>query len=510
MSDPLKDLLSQLAGNDAAESGDVDPWQLVEAVSPEEETQMQASSDKSLEEMISRINSMTSQGSDDEGAFAEAHRSQEDASQPAGHLQEDGDMPFYPREPETLREANLTSTDVEALCLKYLLTAGEASGREIGNQLSIPFLLMDESLRKMKYDQLVVYKDTAQAGDYVYFLTDLGRERARRYNEHCTYYGAAPVSLKDYIASVRAQSLEGQSPSVAALETAFEDLLINKSMFRRLGPAINSGRGLFLFGAPGNGKTSIAERVTRAFGKYIWVPRAIGIDGEILRVFDPAVHDEVPLEDGPGIMQQHRIDRRWVRIKRPTIIVGGELTMDNLEISTVQSTGVSEAPLQLKSNCGTLVIDDFGRQRMSTDELLNRWIVPLEKRYDFLNMRGGKKIQVPFDQLIVFSTNLEPRDLCDDAFLRRIPYKIEVIDPTEHEFRQLFDIMCPLMGFTINEPAIDYLIETHYKKVNRPFRCCQPRDLLMQVRNMCLYENAPLELTNEYFDDAVDNYFAVM
>ncbi|MHC2066577.1 ATP-binding protein [Bremerella sp. T1] len=508
MSDPLKDLLSQLSGQSSTENGDIDPWQLVEAISPEEEPQSQE--DKSLEAMISRINSMTSKGSDDEGAFAEPEQVPEETATYEDDFQEDNDTPFYPREPGTLREASLTSSDVEALCIKYLLTAGEASGREIANQICIPFLLMDECLRKMKYDQLVVYKDTAQAGDYVYYLTDLGRERARRYNEHCTYYGAAPVSLKDYIASVRAQSLEGQSPSIEALETAFEDLLINKSMFRRLGPAINSGRGLFLYGAPGNGKTSIAERVTRSFGKHIWVPRAIGIDGEILRVFDPAVHDEVPIEEGPGIMQEHRIDRRWVRIKRPTIVVGGELTMDNLEISTIQSTGVSEAPLQLKSNCGTLVIDDFGRQRMSTDELLNRWIVPLEKRYDFLNMRGGKKIQVPFDQLIVFSTNLEPRDLCDDAFLRRIPYKIEVVDPTEQEFRQLFDIMCPMMGFTVNETAIDYLIENHYKKVNRPFRCCQPRDLLMQVRNMCLYENAPLELTNEYFDDAVDNYFAVM
>src|SRR5690606_17934116 len=298
---------------------------------------------------------------------------------------------------------------------------------------------------------------------------------ARRYNEHCTYYGSAPVALKDYIDSVRAQSLENQSPSLDDLETAFEDLLINKSMFRRLGPAINSGRGLFLYGAPGNGKTSIAERVTRAFGRYIWVPRAIGIDGEIMRVFDPAVHDEVPLEEGTGLLQERRIDRRWVRIKRPTIIVGGELTMDNLEISTIQSTGVSEAPLQLKSNCGTLVIDDFGRQRMSTDELLNRWIVPLEKRYDFLNMRGGKKIQVPFDQLIIFSTNLEPKDLVDDAFLRRIPYKIEVTDPDEDAFRELFAIMAPLIGVEYNEQALDYLIETHYRAVKRNMRCCQPR-----------------------------------
>jgi predicted ATPase with chaperone activity len=199
-----------------------------------------------------------------------------------------------------------------------------------------------------------------------------------------------------------------------------------------------------------------------------------------------------------------------VRIRRPTIVVGGELTMENLEITSNGSTGISEAPMQLKSNCGTLVVDDFGRQRMSTDELLNRWIVPLEKRYDFLNMANGKKIQVPFDQLIIFSTNLEPRDLVDDAFLRRIPYKIEVHDPSEEEFRELFRMMCDSLSITFNDEAIDYLIETHYRSTGRAFRCCQPRDLLLQVRNHCRYEKTVPKLTPESLDFAVENYFAVM
>ncbi len=174
------------------------------------------------------------------------------------------------------------------------------------------------------------------------------------------------------------------------------------------------------------------------------------------------------------------------------------------------ATGISEAPLQLKSNCGTLVIDDFGRQRMSTDELLNRWIVPLEKRYDFLNLPNGKKIQVPFDQLIIFSTNLEPKDLVDEAFLRRIPYKIEVADPDEDEFRKLFEIMAPIVGFEYDQDAVDYLIETHYKPVGRPLRCCQPRDLLLQIRNFCHYVGGPPVMSPENFDFAVENYFAVM
>jgi predicted ATPase with chaperone activity len=346
--------------------------------------------------------------------------------------------------------------------------------------------------------------------DYVYQLTDLGRERARRFMEHCTYFGAAPVSLTDYIHSVKSQSLETQHPTEQDLRRAFEDILINERMLRRLGPAINSGRGLFLFGSAGNGKTTIAERVTRAFGQFIWIPRSIGVDGEIVRLFDPVNHEECPLPQDSGLLDQSRIDRRWVRIRRPTFVVGGELQMDNLEVTLNRSTGISEAPLQLKSNCGTLVIDDFGRQKMSIDQLLNRWIVPLEKRYDFLNLANGKKIHVPFDQLIIFSTNLEPKDLVDEAFLRRIPYKIEVIDPTEDEFKNLFKLMCGRLGFEYEEAAIDTLIEHHYRKTGRRFRCCQPRDLLMQVRNYCQFMALEPQMTAENFDIAVENYFAVM
>ena len=217
-----------------------------------------------------------------------------------------------------------------------------------------------------------------------------------------------------------------------------------------------------------------------------------------------------PVEESTGLLDQRKIDHRWIRIRRPTIVAGGELTMSALEVTANQSTGISEAPLQLKSNTGILVIDDFGRQRISTDELLNRWIVPLEKRYDFLNLPNGKKINVPFDQLIVFSTNLEPRDLVDEAFLRRIPYKIEIVDPTEAEFRYLFEVMAEHLGFEYRQGPVDYLIANHYKQSNRPLRFCQPRDLLLQVRSYCVYCNRPLELTNEYFDKAVENYFAVM
>ncbi len=229
-----------------------------------------------------------------------------------------------------------------------------------------------------------------------------------------------------------------------------------------------------------------------------------------MRLFDSGMHEETPLSANQGLIEQRKVDQRWVRIRRPTIVVGGELTMDQLEVTLNTATNVSEAPVQMKSNCGTLVIDDFGRQKMTTDQLLNRWIVPLEKRYDFLNLASGKKIQVPFDQLIVFSTNLEPTHLVDDASLRRIPYKIVVTDPSEQAFRDLLRIIAPKVGVEYDEAAVSYLIDKHYKAVNRPLRCCQPRDLLLQIRNYCCYVRQPAKMTPENLDFAVQNYFAVM
>jgi len=428
-------------------------------------------------------------------------------SQAAGPRDQDA---FVPMEPDSFHAAGLADSEVEALILKFLLARGDAAGRDIAEQVKLPFVPVGQLLSEMKYSQLVGHRGSAPMNDFVYQLTDLGRERARRLSQHCTYFGAAPVALEDYVASVHAQSLTGQHPTVEDLHRAFEGLLLGPRMLDRLGPAINSGRGLFLFGPPGNGKSSIAERITAAFGREIWVPRAIGVDGEILRLYDPVNHEEVPLEHGAGLLDSRKCDNRWIRIRRPTIIAGGELTMSQLDVCTNHSTGISEAPLQLKSNCGTLVIDDFGRQRMRIDELLNRWIVPLEKRCDFLNLPNGKKIQVPFDQLVVFSTNLEPRELVDEAFLRRIPYKIEVIDPTEEEFRRLFETMGKKLGVAYRQEAVEYLIAKHFKAAGRPLRFCHPRDVLLQVLNYCKYHKCPAEMTNEYFDRAVENYFAVM
>ncbi len=488
---PNENLLAKLARGDVDAA---DPFFHLGASEPEQEEQ----EDEKLNALLARLHQkMADPSAAEEAAPARVEEC----------LPEDA---FLPIEPESFAQAGLTDTEVEAIVLKYLMARGDASGHEVADQIHLPFVPIDQLLRQLKTDQLVVHKGAAPLNDYQYQLSDLGRERARRYYEQCSYFGSAPVILSDYIAGVKAQSLAGQRPTAEALHEAFQDLLLNKKMLDRLGPAVNSGRGLFLFGPPGNGKTSIAERVTAVFGKHIWIPRCVGIDGTIIRVFDPINHVEVPVSDHSGLLDHRKIDKRWVRIERPTIIAGGELTMSALEVTANRATGICEAPLQMKSNCGTLVIDDFGRQRMPVDELLNRWIVPLEKRFDFLSLPGGKKICVPFDQLIVFSTNLEPRDLVDEAFLRRIPYKIEAIDPSEDEFRELFRMFAPKLGLEHNEQAVDYLIEKHYRAVNRPFRFCHPRDLLLQVYNYCTYQQSPLEITPELFDQACENYFSVM
>ena len=420
------------------------------------------------------------------------------------------DEPWRPAEPYEAENAGLNETLVEAIIYRYLQNVGEAEGRKISEQVKLPFRMVEPILNRLKMEQNVAYKSSTATNDYCYVLTETGRNIARNHLQDCSYYGSCPVPLTHYIASVKYQTIEGQYPRRKDLMAAFHDLLINPKMLDRLGPAVASGRGMFLFGFPGNGKTSIAERVTGAFGKYVWIPRAVDIDGEILRIFDPMCHQLAMPEETGGLLSEGGFDKRWVRIERPTVIAGGELTMDMLEVQHNPESNISESSLQLKSNCGTLIIDDFGRQKMAVDALLNRWIVPLEKRYDFLNMASGKKIQVPFDQLVVFSTNLEPKDLVDDAFLRRIPYKIEITDPPEADFRKLFQIMAKVLKVPYNQACIDYLIETHYKPINRPMRMCQPRDLLLQVKNYCLYNDLPIDLKNEYFDYACDNYFAVM
>ena len=416
------------------------------------------------------------------------------------------DESFRPSEPVHISDTGLPASLIESLVIKRLSVVGVTSGRQLANDIRLPFNSLESMFRTLRERQVIVHKGSAPLNDYMYSLTENGRELARIATNTCAYVGPAPVPLMDYILSVEAQTIRTESPKRDQLRRAFKEISINEFLFESLGPAINSGAGLFLYGEPGNGKSTLARCLTKCFGQEIWVPHAIFEDGQIIKLFDAAYHNATTNDDGELVLE-NTTDRRWIKINRPTVVVGGELTMDALEIRHDSNSNVSEASLQMKSNCGCLLIDDFGRQRIEPQELLNRWIVPLENRVDFQTLSTGKKIQVPFEQLIIFSTNLEPADLVDEAFLRRIPYKIEVSDPDAKEFHGLFQMYCKSMDCEYKADLVDYLINTHFIPYGRPMRRCHPRDLLKQIRNFCAYNDLKLELRKEYLDLVVTSYF---
>ena len=419
------------------------------------------------------------------------------------------DESYMPTEPDSVESTGLPISLVEALICKRLSVVGTSSGRKLADDVCLPFRVLEDNYQSLRSRQLLVHRGSAPLNDYNYTLTEQGRNHARAAMKVCSYAGPAPVPLIDYVLSTEAQTIRAESPKRAQLRAAFESISVDENLFESLGPAINSGAGLFLYGEPGNGKSTLAKRITMCFGQEVWIPHAIFEDGQIIKLYDAAFHE--PANNGKAsIIKSAAYDRRWMKIRRPTVVVGGELTMDALEIRHDPLSNVSEASLQMKSNCGCLLIDDFGRQRIEPTELLNRWIVPLESRVDFLTLSTGKKIQVPFEQLIIFSTNLEPSDLVDEAFLRRIPYKIEITDPSVEEFQTLFELYCDKLGFEYREEVVDYLIKQHYGRTGRRPRRCHPRDLLNQIRNYCVYNELPLEIRKEYFDRVVGSYFTVV
>ena len=413
---------------------------------------------------------------------------------------------YQPPPPPSLADAGLSESLVDALVCKFLLARGRATGRSLADLLCLPFGLVESRLQGLRTRSFLSHASATAINDYVYVLTEKGLQHAQSCMENCAYVGPAPVPLEDYVTSVEAQSVRVESPQRDKLERCLAGLSVDPRLFDKLGPAVNSGAGLFLYGEPGNGKTTLAERIALCFGQAIWLPYALTVDGQIIKLFDAACHRPIAHNE-TNVLKTNDFDRRWARVRRPTVVAGGELTMELLEMRHHPTKNFSEAPLQLKSNCGVFLIDDFGRQRMDPTELLNRWIVPLEKGYDFLTLATGQTIQVPFDQMIIFSTNLNPKDLVDEAFLRRLAYKIHVKDPDQDEFRKLFKICALSMELDHDETVVDYLIQTHYVAAGRHFRRCHPRDLLRHLRSYCTYFGLPVELKPEYLDVVVDTYF---
>jgi len=409
---------------------------------------------------------------------------------------------FYPPAPENLDQTGLNEKLIEDLIFKLLHCQGVMTGRQIADEICLQFKSIEHILSDLKQQLFLTYKSDAGMNDFVYMLTEQGRTKAIIGVESSAYVGSAPVPFADYLKSVESQSIQNETPGVEELREAFHDLVLEQHVFFTLGPAINSGRGVFLYGAPGNGKTSIAKRVHKCFKDAIYIPKTLLIGGELLKFYDPQWHNAV--ED-----KKLQYDRRWIKIERPAVIVGGEMDLESLSIKYNPQTKISEAPLQMKANCGTFVVDDFGRQRISPRDLLNRWILPLEKRIDFLTLSNGIKFQVPFDELLIFCTNIDPKELLDEAFLRRIPYKVKLEDPSEEKFRHIMKFMAPKYDIEYDDAMADYLIDTYFRG-KRPFRSCHPRDILEQIVNASAYQRIKPRLTKDLIKLAAFNYFAAM
>jgi hypothetical protein len=421
-----------------------------------------------------------------------------------------GAAPFQPPPaPHTIEDAGLSADLVEQLIVK-LLYGGESTGLALADRICLPFGALEGLVERVRAERLVEVRGAVAAttSGYRYALTDLGRDRARQYLDINHYIGPAPVPLAAYVARMRAIATSRRYVEREQLRDGFEHLVINDRVLEQLGPAMNANKAIFLYGPPGNGKTVIAEGLGRAIGGEMLMPHAIEIDGHIITMYDPINHHR--LEDASETSQliaSAPRDRRWVRIRRPVVIVGGELTLEMLDLTYNHSSKFYEAPLQLKANGGVFLVDDFGRQRIRPEDLLNRWIVPLESRVDYLTLHTGKKFQVPFDVLSVFATNLEPASLADEAFLRRIPYKIAIEDPSIEEFTKIFEMICRKRQLRFHQVMVAYLHRRHYRPFDRSLRACQPRDLLDQVTSLCRYRGIEPTINRELIDAACQSYF---
>jgi hypothetical protein len=414
---------------------------------------------------------------------------------------------FSPRMPDSLAASGLSAAFVEEHVLRCLYAVPQITGAQLAATCGLGFQAgIGAILDHLRQDHQVEIRGQRGIGEagYAYVLTSKGTARALEAQERTLYRGPLPVPIGDYIAAVQAQPIDANLVTRARVRRAFADLLAPDTVSDCIGPAIKSGSALFLFGAPGNGKTAMAERISRVLSDPIYLPHAIEVDGTIVKIFDPLVHRPVGGQTSvPGL------DQRWVQVHRPFVTAGGELMLSGLDLLWSTAGRYYEAPLQLKANGGVLLIDDFGRQQMRAADLLNRWIVPLEKRVDYLTLVTGKRLEVPFQQMLVFATNLEPADLADEAFLRRIRFKLRLTDPTPAQFQEVFRRECLERGLAFSEEGVRYMLERWWVG-GRPLRMCQPRDLLEQVVAIARYKGVALDLSStELLDQACASYFAI-
>jgi hypothetical protein len=418
-------------------------------------------------------------------------------------------QPKPPLPPATVADTGLHPDTLSQLMLKTLI-AGETSGTQLAERMRLPYSVLDTMIQHARVEKLIEVRGASGTGTagYRYSLTDLGRDRATQFLDLNRYVGPAPVPLAQYNAYVRASMAARPWIDRDCLARGFTDLIVNQDMYDRLGPAVNSGKSLFLYGAPGNGKTVVAQGIGRALGSDMHIPHALDVDGQTITMFDPVNHELTSTSSAPeSVITTAAYDRRWEQIRRPVVVVGGELTLDMLDLTFNPIAKFYEAPIQMKALGGVFVVDDFGRQRIPPRDLLNRWIVPLESRVDFLTLHTGRKFEVPFNVFIIFATNLKPESLADEAFLRRIPYKIRAKNPTAEEYSAIFAMNCRKRGLAFDEVMVEYLMRKYYTARKLQMRACHPRDLIEQVVDQCRYQNREPAVTRDLLDIACSSYF---
>jgi predicted ATPase with chaperone activity len=429
---------------------------------------------------------------------------------------EGAELPEAPTAPETIQEAGLTLSFLNDLILRTLYTRGGMLGLDLARLLCLPFKVIEEALRFLKDDKCleVAGGDLIGRVSYRFNLTEQGRRRAQEAMKLCAYVGPAPVPLEDYVEQAYRQAVTGINCTPDLLRSSFSHLVLKDELFNAVGPAVVSGKSVFIYGPPGNGKTSIARAIgefMNGSGGEIYVPYAFLAENSTITVYDQALHqrseidNEGRLEDNEAtirrLLNTGTVDPRWVKIRRPVVVTGGELNLEMLDLRYNVEANFYQAPLHVKANGGVFLIDDFGRQLVSPKELLNRWILPLEDRHDFLTLASGKKFEVPFEQLIIFSTNLDPKDLVDDAFLRRIRHKVEVNAPTRDVYERIFGANAKRCGMAACPEAVDYLYERYYNNGRCP-RASDCRDLLEIVQSICRFRRQPVQLNRDLMVEA--------